>query len=80
VTFNVGGCPDIIRDGQTGFVVTERTVQALASSIETVMLMPSDEYRELRHRCRAVAEAEYGLATMAQAYLQLYARTGAFAK
>ena len=74
VTFDVGGCPDVVRDGQTGFVVTDRTPQALAHGIGTIMQMPPDAYHTLRHRCRAVAEADYGLETMAQAYLKHYTR------
>ena len=76
VTFDVGGCPDVVRDGQTGFVVTKRTPQALAYSIGTIMQMPPDAYHTLRHRCRAVAEAEYGLETMAQTYLAAYGEIG----
>jgi|LSQX01.1.fsa_nt_gb glycosyltransferase involved in cell wall biosynthesis len=73
VTFDVGGCPDVVRNDQTGVVVTDRTPQALAHGINTLMQMHPDAYHTLRHRCRAVAEAEYGLSTMARAYLATFA-------
>ncbi len=75
VTFDVGGCPDVVRNGQTGLVVTDRRSQALVHAIETIMQMVPGAYHTLRHRCRAVAEAEYGLETMARKYLQHYAHT-----
>lgn len=73
VTFDVGGCPDVVRDGITGFVAPERTSQALAASVDTIIRMTSSQREGLRHQCRAVAEAEYGLETMARAYLDCYA-------
>jgi len=72
-TLLLGGCPDVVRDGQTDVVVAERTVQALAHGIGTIMQMPPNAYHTLRHRCRAITGAEYGLETMAQAYLASFA-------
>jgi glycosyltransferase involved in cell wall biosynthesis len=72
VTFNVGGCPDVVRDGITGFVASERTCGALAAGVESLVRMPVPQRDGMRRRCRAVAEAEYGLETMARAYLQVY--------
>ena len=72
VTFNVGGCPDVVRDCMTGFVVSERTSRALAASIESIIRMPTAERYELRRQCRAVAEAEYSLEMMATTYLDCY--------
>ena len=64
--------PDRGRDGQNGFVVADQTARALARGIETIMEMRPDAYRDLRDRCRTVAEAEYGLETMARVYLACY--------
>ncbi len=72
VTFDVGGCPDVVRDGVTGFVVKERSSNALIKAIEALAGLSTQEYGTLRLSCRAVAEAEYGLEHMAQAYLSLY--------
>ena len=72
VTFDVGGCPDVVRDGQTGFVVADRTPQALAHGIGTIMCMPPYAYHTLRTDCRAITEAEYGLETMARLYCEVY--------
>lgn len=72
IAFNVGGCPDIVRDGITGFVAPERTSRALARSIDCIIRMPPNRREVLRRHCRAVAEAEYGLETMARAYLHIY--------
>ena len=74
VTFNVGGCPDVVRDGLTGFIAHERSGESLVYCIARIIQMSNDVRRGLRLRCREVALAEYGLETMAAAYFKAYSQ------
>jgi glycosyltransferase involved in cell wall biosynthesis len=64
--FDVGGMSDAIRDGETGRLVPLGDTRALAEA--TASLLEAD----LRGRCRAVAEAEYGAAREAGDFASLY--------
>jgi glycosyltransferase involved in cell wall biosynthesis len=72
VTFDVGGCPEIVRNGQTGFVARLRDVRDLADCIDRVLALPAAESERLRKRCREVAEKEYSLSLQAERYAALF--------
>lgn len=72
VTFNTGGCPEIIKDGQTGFVVSEHEGVALGRTIERLMIMPEHSLRDLRAQCSAVARERYSFERAAQVHHDLY--------
>lgn len=74
ITFNVGGCPDIIRDDTTGYVVKQRNATSLAQAIIQLAQQTPTAYAELRQNCRTTAESEYSMERMAQAYIELYKR------
>jgi glycosyltransferase involved in cell wall biosynthesis len=73
VGFDIGGIPDMIRDGITGRVVPARDSAALAAAIRDVL---SDEPRRqtMAAACRRIAVEEYSLAATARSYLELYNR------
>jgi glycosyltransferase involved in cell wall biosynthesis len=71
VGFKVGGIPDMVRPGQTGWLAKAENVQALRQSIEEALT--DDEKREqMGKRCRTVVEEEYTLETQAAAYKSIY--------
>ncbi|MGL5805479.1 MAG: glycosyltransferase, partial [Xenococcaceae cyanobacterium] len=57
IAYNRGGPSEIVRDGETGFLVEPDSVKGLVGAIERV-----DEID--RHRCRQQAEDEYSLAAL----------------
>lgn len=71
VGFEVGGIPDMIRPGETGWLAKPESVRALRGAIQQAL--SNDELRE-RHsnRCREVVESEYTLDVQARAYKALY--------
>jgi glycosyltransferase involved in cell wall biosynthesis len=73
VGFDIGGIPDMIRDGITGRVVPARDSAALAAAIRDVL---SDEPRRqiMAAACRRIAVEEYSLQAAARQYLGLYDR------
>ena len=72
VAFNVGGCSEIVRDGETGFIARYKDSEHLAECIEHVLTMREEERNEMRRRCREVAEREYGLDLQARRYVKLF--------
>jgi len=75
VAFRIGGMPDMIREGLTGWLVNEVSSKALAATLTTVFDELDGEL-DLRSSCRAVAEAEYNLELQAQRYLALFRSLG----
>ncbi len=71
VALPVGGLPDLVRLGITGWLADGRghqpLVAALAAALATLATGQS-----LRESCRAVAQAEYGLDLFVERHLHLY--------
>jgi glycosyltransferase involved in cell wall biosynthesis len=71
VSTNVGGIPDIVQDGRTGFVVKPENRDGLASAI--VELVKSRELRiEMGRRARAFVEENHSLACLPAHLSRLY--------
>jgi glycosyltransferase involved in cell wall biosynthesis len=71
VSFRVGGVPDVVRPGITGYLAEPEDAADLSSGI--VKLLEDTQLREqMRLNCRAIAVAEYSLALQVQRYLDLY--------
>jgi glycosyltransferase involved in cell wall biosynthesis len=72
VTFDTGGCPEVVRDGETGFVARCGDSANLAACIERVLALGPEERLALRQSCRKVAEREYALNFQAEKYARLF--------
>jgi glycosyltransferase involved in cell wall biosynthesis len=71
VGFAVGGIPEMVRDGITGFTAPSEDVATLRSAILRV-LQDVDGQDAMRARCREIAVAEYTLEIQARRYATLY--------
>lgn len=71
VGFDVGGIPDMVRSGETGWLAASEDVRALRDAIQTAL---RDDKRRARmgRRCRETVESEYTIETQASAYRCLY--------
>ncbi|HEY9710226.1 MAG TPA: glycosyltransferase, partial [Oculatellaceae cyanobacterium] len=71
VSFKIGGVPDLVRPGITGYLASPEDVQDFSNGIMQLL-----EDRNLRDRmgqnCRAIALEEYPLELQAQRYIELY--------
>jgi glycosyltransferase involved in cell wall biosynthesis len=72
VASNVGGVPEIVREGCTGRLVEVGNAEALADATRE-MLGSSDQLRDMSVNCRRVAVEEYDLDIQAGSYADLYA-------
>jgi glycosyltransferase involved in cell wall biosynthesis len=69
VAFDVGNAVDLVRDGETGYVVRSRDPRDLATALDAVLSAPDPERR--RPACRAAA-ADHLPQRVADAHVSLY--------
>ena len=71
IAANTGGLPEVVTDGQTGFLLPVGDVDGMA---EKALLLLRDEQRrqEMGMKGRAAAEERFNIATMLDAYEELY--------
>lgn len=69
VGFNVGGIPDLIKDGETGYVVSVEDLKALSEKIQ--MLMMSDNYKWMSHKAREQVLSENNYNTISERFIRL---------
>ena len=74
VGFAVGGIPDVIRPGESGYLARPFDPLDLAEQIKRLLDLSPGDSRALRVRCREIAETEYTLEAAADHYLALFQR------
>jgi glycosyltransferase involved in cell wall biosynthesis len=71
VSFKVGGVPDLVRPGITGYLAQPEDAEDFCNGI--VQLLEDGNLRDrMGQQCRAIALAEYPLELQAQRYIELY--------
>lgn len=71
VSFDVGGVPELVRPGQTGYLAKPEDAEDFKNGI--VELLEDDKLRNgLGHQCRAIAVEEYSLALQVKRHIKLY--------
>lgn len=71
VSFKVGGVPDLVRPGLTGYLAEQENVTNFCQGI--VELLEDSTLRNyLGQKCRAIALEEYSLKLYTQRYMELY--------
>lgn len=71
VATRVGGNPELVLDGETGFLVPPRDGKALASSLVT-LLTNRQQAARFGEKGKRRAEGQFSLQTMVRAYQSLY--------
>ncbi len=73
VSFNVGGVPDLVRPGVTGYLAEPDNTQDFYDGI--VHLLEDEKQREtMSQNCRAIALSEYPIELQAKRYIELYSQ------
>lgn len=71
VSFEIGGVPDLVRPGITGYLAPAENIKAFAQSI--VQLLEDNQLRQkMSTNCRQIAVEEYALELQAQRYIDVY--------
>ncbi|MGE3477115.1 MAG: glycosyltransferase family 4 protein [Rhodospirillaceae bacterium] len=71
VGFGVGGIPDMVKEGETGFLASPGSIPGLAGAFMAAFADP-DRLRDCGMRARARVEAIHAPEVQAKAYLTLY--------
>ena len=71
VALPVGGVPEMVIPGETGWLAREATAEALADTLRLAIQQVRDGL-DLRERCRQFAEKNYNLRTQAARYEALF--------
>ena len=71
VGFDVGGLPDMIRDGESGYLVAKEDTSELRKAIDRI-LADTELRGRLSQNCRHRIETSFSLKTQAEAYIRLY--------
>ena len=72
--FAVGGIPELVTDGQTGFLVHEKTAEALAERIGEIMRSHADHLGRIGLNARRAWETRYSLRIYRQRITELMER------
>jgi len=72
VASNAGGIPDMLREGENGFLAPVNDAPALARTLARVLRLPPAEQNALRQRNRAYADATYHPASVAAQTVEVY--------
>ncbi|MFH0948494.1 MAG: glycosyltransferase, partial [Elusimicrobiota bacterium] len=85
VAYARGSIPEIVKDGETGFIVNSSDedirgnfiikktgIEGLCEAIERIYAMPQDQYMAMRKKCREHAEKNFTVYKMITQYIQVY--------
>lgn len=79
VAYSRGSVPEVISNGETGFVVSpdgpdelHTGVAGLIDAVMRIYSLPSDEYRAMRMACRKRAESLFAVDRMISEYIDVY--------
>jgi glycosyltransferase involved in cell wall biosynthesis len=71
VSLKIGGVPDLVRPGTTGYLATPEDPEDFRNGI--VQLLEDNHLREtMGKNCRSIVLAEYTLEQQSDRYIQLY--------
>jgi glycosyltransferase involved in cell wall biosynthesis len=71
-SFRVGGVPEVVRPGATGWLAEPSDAADLARCIREALEIGDRHRRRMAAECRRIAEAEYGVGLMQRRYVELY--------
>lgn len=85
VAYARGSVPEIIKDGETGFIVNSSPknirgkwivkktgIEGLIEAVKRIYSMPDKEYRQMRLNCRRHVEKHFAIERMVNEYIQVY--------
>lgn len=70
VGFNIGGVPELINHGVTGFVAEPKNVDSLAEGI--IFVLSENNYKKISDNCISKVVSEYSYAVIVSKYLEIY--------
>ncbi|OGH22369.1 MAG: hypothetical protein A3F31_03585 [Candidatus Levybacteria bacterium RIFCSPHIGHO2_12_FULL_38_12] len=85
IAYAKGSIPEIIKDGETGFIVNSSDndirgdfiikktgIEGLLEAVERMYSLPEDEYLAIRKKCRERVETHFTIEKMVENYIKAY--------
>ena len=72
IAYNRGAVPEIVKDGESGFITKKNEIENLQECIKILKSMSNTQYPQIRKQSRIHAEQFFTAATMAKEYEKLY--------
>lgn len=72
IAYDRGAVREVIKNGETGFIVPRDDVNALSKAMNKINSLPSKEYAKMRRNCRQSVEKYFSMKIMAKKYQELY--------
>lgn len=72
VAFNRGSVPEIIKDGETGYICPPDDIGAMVKAVKKIYQMPVSEYQGMRKNCRQHVEENFTIEKMVDGYEKVY--------
>jgi glycosyltransferase involved in cell wall biosynthesis len=73
VSMNVGGVPDLVRHGITGYLAKPEDVEDFCNGI-IQLLEDKEKSQQMKRNCRQIAVEEYSIELQAKRYIDLYSQ------
>jgi glycosyltransferase involved in cell wall biosynthesis len=71
VSMRIGGVPDLVRHGITGYLAAPEDVEDFCNGI-TQLLEDKEKCQQMKQNCRQIAVEEYSIELQAKRYIDLY--------
>ena len=72
IGFNSGATPELVKNGETGFVVKAGSEKAMEKATRDVLNMSEAEYQKMRRACRKHVEDNFTVKRMVDGYEEVY--------
>lgn len=74
VAFKMGAVPEIVKDGETGFICPPSDIEAMVKAVRKIYEMPQDKYQKMRRNCRKHVEENFTVEKMVDGYEKVYGK------
>ncbi len=72
IAFRRGSVPEIIKDGETGFICPPGDIDCLVRKVKEINEMPEEKYLRIRKKCRQHVEENFTVEKMIDGYEKVY--------
>ena len=72
IAFDKGAMSEIIKDGETGYLIKPGDIIGMTQAIKKIYDMPNSEYQKMRENCRKHVEQNFTVKRMLDGYEKVY--------
>lgn len=72
IAFDRGSVSEIIKDGETGFIIKSGDINGMAKAVRKIQEMSDSEYGKMRQNCRKHIEDNFSIEKMVSGYEKVY--------